>query len=267
MQSSTTVQAVSNALKIMEILSETSESGVSDLARALECQKSTTFRLLNTLKNEGYIVQDEKTEKYSLSLKIFRIGSSAINNLDLNKAALPIITQLSRETAETIHLCSVDNNQIVYLQKIESTYALKVTMLSRIGATSPFYCTGVGKVLLAYQQKDIIKEYLEHTEFQPFTEHTITNPGDLDTELERIRRAGMAYDNEEHELGVRCIAAPIFNQAGMVIAALSVSGPTVRLVDSKLAALETLVIHAAHEISTLMGYAKKAPCALPSPGH
>jgi DNA-binding IclR family transcriptional regulator len=253
MKNDNTVQAVSRTLKIMELLSKTAEYGVSELARSLRCQKSTVFRLLATLKKEGFIVQDSKTEKYSLTLKLFRIGSAVVNNLDLNKAAAPVLCRLSRLTAETIHLCALDNNQMVYLQKVESTHALKVTMMSRIGESSPFYCTGVGKILLAYQEEAYIQNYLKQAVLKKFTDHTITDSVKLVEELYRTRTNGIAYDNEEHELGVRCVAAPVFDQTGTVIAALSISGPTVRVADEKIGAWEKLVRQGAAEISTLMG--------------
>ncbi|GHT79018.1 IclR family transcriptional regulator [Spirochaetia bacterium] len=256
MESGDTVQAVSKALVILEILSGAPPCGVSELARALDCQKSTAFRLLNTLKTEGYVIQDPETEKYSLTLKLFRIGTKIMNNLDINTAALPVITRLAQASSETIHLCAMDNNQLVYLQKIESTYGLKVTMMSRIGQSTPFYCTGVGKVLLAYQTPEYIKSYLKETKLEQYTDKTITKTAELWTELERIRTAGIAYDNEEHELGVRCVAAPIFNQTGGIIAALSISGPTVRLVERELERMRKLVKESALEISREMGYFK-----------
>ena len=248
------VQAVSNALKILEILSTTSKCGVSELARTLGCQKGTVFRLLSTLKNEGYITQDEESEKYSLTLKLFKIGSNTVNNLDLNNVSLPIITRLSKLSSETIHLCVLENAQLVYLQKIESTHSLKVTMMSRVGQSTPLYCTGVGKVLLAYQNIEKIQRYLRNTKFEKFTAHTIVDPYDLTLELEKVRSSGIAHDNEEHELGVRCVAAPIFNQAGNVIAALSISGPTVRMVSEKLKFMRELVKNAASEISVKIGF-------------
>lgn len=249
-----TVLTVSRAFKILEILSFTPWQGVSELARSLSCQKSTVFRLLNTLKNEGFVIQDTETEKYSLSLKLFSLGANTVNNLDVIQAARPVITRLSQASTETIHLCTVDNDQIVYLQKIESLHSLQVNMMSRIGQSTPFYCTGVGKVLLAYQPEEKIQGYLHNTVFTCYTDHTITEKDALLAELEAIREKGYACDNEEHELGVRCVAAPIFNQAGTIIAALSVSGPTVRICDEKMAEIRELVLLAARDISTQMGY-------------
>ena len=249
-----TVQTVSKAFKILELLSFHPWQGVSELARSLSCQKSTVFRLLNTLKKEGFIIQDKETEKYSLSLKLFSLGANTVNNLDLTEAARPILTRLSQASKETIHLCTIDNDQLVYLQKIESPHSLQVNMMSRIGQSTPFYCTGVGKVLLAYQPEEKILGYLNNTSLNCFTDHTITEGDALMAELEAIRKNGYAYDNEEHEIGVRCVAAPIFNQAGTIIAALSISGPTVRICDGKLTELRELVIHTAREISAKMGY-------------
>ena len=252
-----TVRTVSKAFKILEILSFNPGQGVSDLARSLSSQKSTVFRLLNTLKEEGFVVQDKETEKYSLSLKLFSLGANTVNKLDVTQAAQSVINRLSQESAETIHLCTIDNDQIVYLQKIESRHSLQVIMMSRIGQSTPFYCTGVGKVLMAHQPEERIQRYLRDNTLTRFTGNTIVDKDALKAELNAVRIRGYAYDNEEHELGVRCVAAPIFNQAGAIIAALSVSGPTVRILDDKLVEIRELVTMAAGEISAKMGYFPK----------
>lgn len=252
-ENSETVQAVEKAIRVLEYLAEHGDCGVSDLARAIGGQKSTVFRLLSTLKEAGYILQDGETEKYCLSLKLFRIGSGAIRNLDLNKAALPVIGRLAKLTSETVHLCILDNDQVLYLHKIESTFSLKVAMVSRVGFVTPLYCTGVGKVLLAWQEDEYIRRYLKEAKLERFTEHTITDPLALAAELQRIRMSGFAYDDEEHELGVRCAAAPIFDLHGRIAAALSVSGPSVRLSDRQMESVRDLVKDSAREISRRLG--------------
>lgn len=249
-----TVQAVEKAIRVLEHLAEHGDCGVSDLARAIGGQKSTVFRLLSTLKEAGYILQDGETEKYCLSLKLFRIGSGAIRNLDLNKAALPVISRLAKMTSETVHLCILDNDQVLYLHKVESTFSLKVAMVSRVGFVTPLYCTGVGKVLLAWQEDEYIRRYLQDTKLTRFTERTITDPLALAAELQRIRMSGFAYDDEEHELGVRCAAAPIFDLNGRIAAALSVSGPSVRFSDRRMESVRDLVRDSALEISRRMGF-------------
>ncbi|HSV57108.1 MAG TPA: IclR family transcriptional regulator C-terminal domain-containing protein [Magnetospirillaceae bacterium] len=249
-----TVQAVGKAVSILEHLACCGESGVSDLARAIGGQKSTVFRLLATLKDTGYILQDPETERYYLSLKLFRIGSGAIRRLDIDKAALTVVGRLAKMTSETVHLCILDSDQVLYLHKIESTYSLKVAMASRIGGLTPLYCTGVGKTLLAWQDDDYIRKYLRGADLVRHTERTITDPMALASELQKIRLAGYAYDDEEHELGVRCAAAPIFDMHGQIAAALSVSGPSVRLTDRQMETFRELVKDSAAEISSRLGY-------------
>jgi len=253
-QKNDTVQAVDKAFRILEHLAREGECGVTDLARAIGGQKSTAFRLLATLREAGYIQRDEDSEKYSLSLKLFRIGSGAIRSLDLNRAALPVVGRLAKLSSETVHLCILDNDQVLYLHKIESTFSLKVTMVSRVGFVTPLYCTGVGKVLLAWQEEEYIQRYLRDVRLVRFTESTITDPMALVSELQKIRIKGYAYDDEEHELGVRCAAAPIFDMYGDIAAALSVSGPSVRMVSRQMEAVRELVKDSAFEISRRMGY-------------
>ncbi len=255
MVKSDTVKAARNALRILEHLSAGGSAGVSELARALGAQKSAVFRLLATLKESGYVDREEGGEKYRLTLKLFKLGSSAVQDLDLNRAAVPVITRLAQLTSETVHLCVIESGQIVYLHKIESTYSLKVSMMSRVGQGTPFYCTGVGKVLMAWQDAGTIGGYLREGDFRRFTEHTITEPLALASELQRVRAAGYAYDDEEHEAGVRCVAAPVFDAQGRVAAAVSVSGPSVRLTDNRMEGLRALVVGSAGEISAKLGFA------------
>ena len=129
-------------------------------------------------------------------------------------------------------------------------------MMSRIGHGTPFYCTGVGKVLLAWQDEEKIQKYLRAERLEEFTGNTILDPMELALELQKVRLSGCAYDNEEHEIGVRCVAAPVFDQQGKVIAALSVSGPTVRLTNNRIEMLRKMVQESAFEISAKMGYSR-----------
>ena len=254
MAQSETVQSVKNALEILECLSDGHELGVSELARKIGSQKSTAHRLLATLKEAGYIRQDEHTDKYVLTLKLFTIGSSAVNDMDLNKAALPVVSRLAQTSGETVHFCTIEQGRIVYLHKIESSHALKVSMMSKIGQGTPFHCTGVGKVLLAHQDADFVGSYLRDASLEKYTDATITDPLVLASELQKIRIDGCALDREEHELGVRCVAAPIFDAQGKGVAALSVSGPSVRLNEQAVDRLKDLVKNSALEISRKLGY-------------
>lgn len=247
------VQSVSRTLRILEALAAGGELGLTELAGAVGVHKSTLFRFMRTLCERGYAHRDADTERFSLTLKVFELGSSVYARVDLVKIATPFLTRLSATTQETVHLAILDDTRLVYLSKIESPRSLRVAMASGVGLSAPAYCTGVGKVLLAFGPSDVLREYLEHCDFTRYTEHTIPDRRKLLAELQAIRGRGWGLDDEEHEYGVRCVAAPVRDRRGAVIAALSVSGPTVRLTRERIGTMRTLVCEACEEISRCSG--------------
>ncbi len=250
------VQAVARTLRILEVLAAEGELGLTDLAARVGVHKSTLYRFMCTLCDLGYARRDPDTERFSLRLKIFEIGSSVYARLDLVKLAMPTLGRLSSATQETVHLAILDDGQLVYLSKIESTRSLRVSMQSRVGMTAPAYCTGIGKVLLAWSDTGFLEGYLKHCEFVRYTEHTIPDRLRLAAELQATRNRGWAVDDEEHEYGVRCVAAPVREKDGAVVAALSIAGPTVRMGRDRLESIRTLVCEAADEISAALGYSR-----------
>jgi DNA-binding IclR family transcriptional regulator len=202
----------------------------------------------------GYARRDPETERFSLTLKIFELGTCVFDRVDLVKLAGPVLSRLSAATQETVHLAVLDDQRLVYLTKIESTHALRVSMQSRVGMSAPEYCTGVGKTLLAWADAAFLEAYLSRCEFVKYTDKTITDRLKFAAELQAIRNQGWAMDDEEHEFGVRCAAAPIRDRSGGVVAALSVSGPSVRMTDERIEVLRGLVIAAAREISSELGF-------------
>ena len=251
----TQVQSVVRTLQILEALASEGELGLTDLAEQVGVHKSTLFRFMRTLCDLGYARRDPDTERFSLTLKVFELGSSVYARVDLVKLASPFLLRLSATTQETVHLAILDGGRLVYLSKIESTRSLRVAMQSRVGLTAPAYCTGVGKALLAFAETDILDAYLATCDFVRHTEKTIPDRLKLLAELQMIRNRGWAVDDEEHERGVRCVAAPVRNRDGAVIAALSISGPTLRLTQDRLDTVRSLVCEAAEEISRLLGWA------------
>lgn len=251
------VQAVARTLRILEVLASEGELGLTNLATRVGVHKSTLYRFMCTLCDLGYARRDPDTERFSLRLKIFEIGASVYARLDLVKLASPCLERLSSATQETVHLAILDDGQLVYLSKIESTRALRVSMQSRVGMTAPAYCTGVGKVLLAWAEIGFLEGYLKRCQFVPFTEKTIPDRLRLAAELQTIRNRGWAVDDEEHEYGVRCVAAPVREKGGEVVAALSIAGPTVRMGPDRLESVRTLVCEAAEEISAALGHSKR----------
>jgi IclR family transcriptional regulator, KDG regulon repressor len=252
------VQSVVRTLQILEALAAAGEMGLTDLAARVGLHKSTLFRFMRTLCDLGYARRDPDTERFSLTLKVFELGSSVYARVDLVKLAGPCLLQLSSTTQETVHLAVLDGPRLVYLSKLESTRSLRVAMRSGVGLTAPAYCTGVGKVLLAFSEGAALDAYLEACDLVRFTERTIADRRKLRAELQAIRSRGWAVDDEEHERGVRCVAAPVRDREDAVVAALSVSGPTVRLTLDRIDGVRSLVCEAAEELSRLLGFSPSA---------
>ncbi len=249
------VKAVNKTIGLLEALAQQEELGVTELAGRAGMHKSTAYRFLNTLKELGYVRQNASNDRYSLTLKLFALGSCVLGRMELWKQAHPIMEQLAEQTRETVHLAVLDDGRPVYLGKFESTQALRVSMSSRIGQSAPIYCTGVGKLLLAHASAEEVERILDREQLRRFTAHTITDRVLLARELDNIRQQGFAFDDEEHEVGVRCVAAPVHNSQGATVAALSISMPSVRLPNSEIPRYRELVTKAAEEISQRIGAA------------
>jgi len=250
------VLSVLKTLKLLETLSAQDEVGVTELAEAVEGNKSTVYRFLNTLVSSGYVRQNRNNEKYSLTLKLFQVGVQALNRLDIHKAALPVMEELAEYSKETIHLATTENYQVFYLDKIESPLALRVAMGSAQGRFAPVVCTGVGKAILAFLPDEEKARMLEKADWTPRTESSVKTPEELEQRLEEIRAEGLSYDMEENEPGVRCVAAPVFDNRGQVCGAVSISGPSIRMTKEKVKKLGLRVREGADKISGYLGYLK-----------
>jgi IclR family KDG regulon transcriptional repressor len=248
------VQSVARTLQILEALAAEGELGLTELAARTGVHKSTLFRFMRTFCELGYARRDPDTERFSLTLKVFELGSSVHARVDLVKIAAPSLVRLSAATQETVHLATLDGGRLVYLSKLESTRSLRVAMQSGVGLTAPVYCTGLGKVLLAFAEASALEAYLEGCDFVRYTRNTIPDRARLLAELRAVRERGWAVDDEEHEVGVRCVAAPVRDRKGSVVAALSISGPTIRLTPARLDGARGLVRAAAEELSGLLGH-------------
>lgn len=248
-------------MRILEYLSHERSVGIIELTRRVsahangeQMNKSTVYRFLTSLKELGFVRQDPETERYSLTLKLFEIGMCVLDRLDIWREADPVLKEIAQITGETIHLATLDDKSLVYLGKIDSVKTLRVSMMSRVGQTAPTHCTGVGKTLLAHLPPSRLNEILAKEKLLRYTPKTLTRRADLDRELASIRKKGYAIDNEEHETGVRCVAAPVRDNKGKVCAAVSVSVPTVRLPDRELPRYRDIIVRAAEEISRRIGY-------------
>lgn len=240
-------------MRILEVLTGQDSCGVTELAKQVEMNKSTVYRFLTALKELGYVRQHESTEEYSITLKLFELGSAVVARTELWQEAERSMSRLAQQTGETTHLATLDDGQLVYLHKIESQQNLRVAMMSRVGHTAPVYCTGLGKVLLSFTDPEVAERMIAETTLHRYTDTTITDHEALKAELETSRARGYAIDYEEHEVGVRCVAAPVFGPNGSLLAALSVSAPSVRLTDERFPEFAELVKAAASEVSARLG--------------
>jgi len=247
--------SVSSVLKvfgILQALGEERENGITELSQRVMMSKSTVYRFLQTMKSLGYVSQEGESEKYALTLKLFELGAKALQNVDLIRSADIQMRELSRLTKETIHLGALEEDSIVYIHKIDSMYNLR--MYSRIGRRNPLHSTAIGKVLLAWREPAEVQEILQHVEFTRSTARTLASAEELLPVLEKVKSQGFGEDNEEQEEGLRCIAVPVFDRFGVVIAGLSMSFPTIRFAEENKKDYVSMLHRAASALSSQMGY-------------
>ncbi|MGQ8705419.1 DNA-binding transcriptional regulator KdgR [Serratia sp. TSA_198.1] len=247
--------SVSSVLKVfglLQALGDEREIGITELSQRVMMSKSTVYRFLQTMKSLGYVSQEGESEKYALTLKLFELGAKSLQNVDLVRSADLQMRELSNHTRETIHLGALDEDSIVYIHKIDSMYNLQ--MYSRIGRRNPLHSTAIGKVLLAWRERAEVEAILSQIEFTRSTPNTLTSAATLLSVLEQVREHGVGEDIEEQEEGLRCIAVPVFDRFGVVIAGLSISFPTIRFSEEAKADYVKRLHAAARNISDQMGY-------------
>jgi DNA-binding IclR family transcriptional regulator len=246
-------RSVQRALSLLEILGSYSRSvGISELSSQVELPVSTVHRLLATLVDAGFVFQNSEDGKYQVGLRAFQVGRAYLHQTTLLDVARLAMRELSSKSGESVNLAVRDGNYAVYVDQVESYQVLK--LFTRTGSRVSLHCTGVGKVFLASFSRDEVEAYLSETELVPRTPNTIADPDTLRPHLENIRKRGYAIDDEEFEVGVRCVAAPIYDYRDEVVAALSVSGPAQRVTRSSVIQIAELVTEAANNISRQLGY-------------
>ena len=248
-----TIQSLDRGLYLMEILSRSDKPmGLPELAEILEVDRSTIHRLMGTLLQRGYVTQDPENKRYTVGYKVISLSRRAIDGHSLRAAAKPYLTQLTEETGESTNLCVPAGEHAVCIDYEASPSPLAVT--NDIGIEFLYHATAGGKVILAHMPEEKQKQIIESYELTEFTPRTITTRERLANNLEMIRIQGYGVDDEEHYIGVRCIAAPIRDYSGKVIAALSMSGPSSRITLAKIPEIASIVVNIANQISKSLGY-------------
>ena len=250
------IKVLDKTFSILNILLQHDSSmHITEISEKLELYPSTTHRILDTLKHWGYVEQDLKTQKYRLGLKALELGMAKLHQMDLVKEATPYLKELVKLCNETVHLGVREEGEVLYLAKEESSQTIR--MISYVGKRAPLYCTALGKVLLAYLSAEERKKILGEKALPRLTENTITDKRQLEKELDKVREQGFALDQEENEKDVRCMAAPIRNYQGEVIAALSISSPIFRIDKNAQNNLKEALIETSRKISKRLGYDDK----------
>jgi len=238
-------------LTILETLSKNKSLNLERISKQTDIPKVTALRLLSSLVQTNYVVRNSN-DSYSLTLKMFSVGSRALNWTDLIEISRPVADSLRDDVGETVHMGLLENGKAVYVLKEESSH--NVRMYSRIGKSIPLYCSGLGKCLLSYQGDKYISSYIKNTDLLRFTTNTITSSSALKDELKLIRSRGYSIDDEENEGGIFCISAPIFNSEQKIEAALSISWPTFRIDKNNINQYIERIKGAALSISKILGF-------------
>ncbi len=244
------IKVLQKAFRLLELFSEeVQDLSAAEITERLHYNKTTAFRLISNLEEEGYLDQDPETNKYRLGMKLFFLGNLVRPYRYLKEVAQPLLERLNEETGETVHLAVLHRGEALYVDKIESKHTVRV-VASQVGRKLPAHCSGVGKVLLAHLPAVQVKEMVAEKGLASFTQNTITTYDQLKRELDNVARQGFAYDNEEIEIGLKCAAAPVFVDRH-VVAALSVSVPRERFDDNR-EGLVPMVIDTALELTRVL---------------
>jgi IclR family transcriptional regulator, KDG regulon repressor len=230
------------------------ELSVSEIGVKTGLHRSTAHRILMALEYNDLIKQNLDTGKYHLGIKLFKLGHQAVSQLNLREICRPFLTRIMNETHETVHLAVSDDDQVLYLDKVEGPHALR--MPSRVGRHIPTYCTSLGKAMLSCLDDHEVKNIFRDRILRPYTANTVKTLDRLLTDLRVIRRRGYSVDNEEIEIGLRCVGAPIRDYTGAMVGAISTAAPSARLSAQKIPGLGKFVMAVAAEISEQLGYEK-----------
>lgn len=245
--------SASRLFQIIEFLACSKDwVSVRSMARELDISAASAYRSLNSLKELGYVRQHPQDSKYQLTLKLAWISAQVLENVQLRQIAHPFLQNLTAVTNETTHLAVLEDREFVYIDKVDNSQAMR--MRSRVGQRGQLHCTAAGKALLAFIPPDELPSFVKRLKFQRLTDNTITDPSVYLDHLARVRRLGYAVDNEENELGIRCIGAPIYDHAGRLAGALSISGWTITMTRERIPNLAPELMAACRRISNELGF-------------
>ncbi|HUX14679.1 MAG TPA: IclR family transcriptional regulator [Spirochaetia bacterium] len=250
------VKTVQKAIRIIDELSGNDNLGVTDLCDILGIPKSSAHNILETLVHERVLEKRRDSNKYSLGVRLVELGNRAQLNLDITRVSHPYLISLNETTGETVHLTVLDNDEVLYVDCVESK--MRIRTYSVIGARAPLYCTAVGKAILAFLNSEDQDRILREKGTPRMTANTISDEKSLRADLRKVVQRRYSIDNMEHEDYLRCVGAPIRNWKGEVYASISISGPSQRLTYKRIAAIASPLITATEDISRNLGFRNRA---------
>jgi IclR family KDG regulon transcriptional repressor len=243
------IQSLARGLKILDLLGQSQEGiSITKLAETLGVDKGSASRLVSTLARYGYAEKDDVSRRYHLGTQVVSLSRSVLIRLPLREAAKLFLRQLMERTSECAHLAVPAQGKVLYIDQVESPATLRVN--AQVGTMNPLHCTALGKALLAFGEVGI------PTTLESFTPRTIADPEELRRHLDEVRRLGYAVDDEEFDLGVRCIAVPVFDFRGKAVGSIGISGPATRITLERLPELAAIVVEVGKALSERMTFTR-----------
>jgi DNA-binding IclR family transcriptional regulator len=246
------LKSLTKVVRVLDTFSAVDRAlSLAEIGQRTGFPKSTTHRLLASMREAGLLDQDRERDRYRLGMKLFELGNIVLANMDLHREARPFVDALTRQSGQAVHLAVFDGHQALVIHRADASP--EKGHATALIEHAPVHCTSVGKAILAFQTQATIERVIA-TGLVRYTDNTITNPARLREVLAEIRERGYAVDEGEHQPGLRCVGAPVRDQSGRVIAAVSITGPFWRLPQSEVEGLAKVAMHSANAISLALGY-------------
>ena len=245
------VQSLDRALRILAIVAEGSGLSLSEIAEASGLAASTVYRMLTTLENHGMVEFDKTDQLWSIGVETYRMGAAFLRRRKLVDRARVVMQELMEKTGETANLGVAEDDCVVFVSQVETHQAIRAFF--RPGTRTAFHASGIGKAVLAHMDADRVAGIIGRAGLEMFTDRTLATLPALNRDLAAIKARGWSVDDEERNLGMRCVAAAIFNEFGEPVGGVSVSGPTVRVTPERLAEIGPMVRDAAAQVTAMIG--------------
>lgn len=245
------VQSLDRAIALMKLVAGGAGLSLTEISQQSGLAASTAYRMLTTLQTHGMLEFNDADQLWFIGIETFRMGSAFLRRRKLAEQGRAIIQDLMLESGETANLAVADEDCVVFVSQVETHEAIRAFF--RLGTRSPLHASGIGKAILAFTEPRQVDAILRRLTLEVFTENTHATRASLAADLLGIRARGFSVDDEERNLGMRCVAAPVFNEFGEPVGGVSISGPTVRMNDAKIAAMGPRVHDAARALTLAMG--------------